>query len=175
MEPTSFHQLPRCLCLPSRSIQSPESEPGHQLPGACGSNFPSAVSAAILIRSRPLPTTGVSEAPRGIFRNFQGLLWLSQFWRLCGWHLVGAKHPTVQRAGPPAKNSPAPDVNSAKVRKHHQKSGLLFPDPWNPGEVSFFFFLHADHIVFFVRSVPSWHFPVQVPSTRTSVAPRIPP
>lgn len=113
---------------------------------------------------------GNDFAPRGIFRNFQG-----QFWRLCGWHLVGAKYPTVQRAGPPAKNSPAPDVNSAKVGKHHQKSGLLFPDPWNPGELSFFFLLHADHIVFFVRSVPSWHFPVQVPSTRTSVAPRIPP
>lgn len=53
---------------------------------------------------------GNDFASQGIFGNFQGLSWLSQLWRLCGWHPVGAKHPTVQRAGPPTKNSLAPDV-----------------------------------------------------------------
>ena len=87
---------------------------------------------------------------------------------------MGAKRPTVQKAGPPTRNSLAPDVSSAKVRKHHQKAGLPFPDPWNPGELSFFF-LRAGNVAFFISSVPSWHFPVQVPSTRTSVALRTPP
>lgn len=118
--------------------------------------------------------SGNSFASRGIFGNFQGRLWSSQLWRLCCWHRVGAKHPTGQRAGPPTRNSLAPDVSSAKVGKHHQKAGLPFPDPWNPGELSFFF-LHAGNVVFFISSVSSWHFPVQVPSTRTSVALRTPP
>lgn len=73
----------------------------------------------------------------------------------------GAKHPTVQRAGPPAKNSPAPDVNSAKVGKHQSKEWSALPDPWNPGEV--FFLFARNHIVFFVRSVPFLAFPCASP------------
>lgn len=119
--------------------------------------------------------SGNSFASRRIFGNFQGRLWLSELWRLCCWHWVGAKRPTVQKAGPPTRNSLAPDVSSAKVGKHHQKAGLPFPDPWNSGELSFFFFLHAGNVAFFISLVPSWHFPVQVPSARTSVALRIPP
>lgn len=44
MEPTSFHQLPLgASVFPPGPSKVQDSEPGHQLPGACGSNFPSAV------------------------------------------------------------------------------------------------------------------------------------
>lgn len=80
----------------------------------------------------------------------------SQLWGLCCWHLVGAKCPMMHRTAPQTRNSLAPNVNSAKVGKHHQKAGLPCPDPWNSDEL--FFFLHIGNIIFLLRPVPSWDF-----------------
>lgn len=98
-----------------------------------------------------------------ISRHFYGL---SQFWRLCGWHLVWVLNTPYRQRAVPQQRILQPQTSIVPRSWKHLPQVECICSSLTPESWWSVFLYQTEYCCLFVRSVPSWHFPMQVPSTQ---------